>query len=155
MIVRAMVAALLVTAAFSASAQKSPPGAPTKECKKSDPACQIAVTVPAPCSACTPAVDHLLVAIEKGNKNQITWSIGTPGYAFDKTKGIDFTDDPNGDEFKCHAQQNAAIYVCTNKHSTSGKTYKYTVNVTGPGPRCRSIRGWSTGKRHPHSRPAG
>lgn len=130
MVSRLLIAAMLIAAAFDGSAQTPPP--PTKKCAANQPECVITVTVPAPCNACKPKVDHDAVAIEKGNKNQITWKIATPNYAFDRTKGIDFTDDPSGSVFKCHAEQNAAIYVCTNAHPIT-KPYKYTVNVTGAG----------------------
>ena len=133
MIARVLIAAALMAASLDGAAQSPPPGASHKQCLASQPSCEVLVTVPAPCNACRPATDPDYVEIEKGNKNQITWRLVTASYTFDKQNGIVFADDPNGNEFKCRAEQNGVMYVCTNKHSTSGKTYKYTVNVAGPG----------------------
>ena len=133
MMARWLISAVLMAAALEGGAQTPPPGASHKRCLASQPSCVVSVTVPAQCNACAPAADPAYVGIEKGNKSEITWRLATPGYTFDKQKGIVFTDDPNGNEFKCRVEQNGAVYVCTNKHSTSGKTYKYTVNVAGPG----------------------
>lgn len=133
MFARFLIAASLVAATFEGHAQTPPPGASYKRCVESRPGCPVVVTVPAACNACMPKVDFEYVGIEKGKKLRITWRLAAPNYAFDAQKGIVFPDDPNGDEFKCRAEQNAAVVVCDNKHSASGKTYKYTVNVTGPG----------------------
>jgi hypothetical protein len=133
MIARLLIAAALMATALEGGAQAPPPGTSRKQCMASQPSCEVRVTVPAQCNACSPATDADYVEIEKGNKNQITWRLATPGYTFGKQNGIVFADDPSGDEFKCRAEQNGATYVCTNKHSTSGKTYKYTVNLAGPG----------------------
>jgi hypothetical protein len=130
MVVKAWLAAMLIAVAFDVVAQPVPP-TPTKKCKKSDPSCEISVTLPRACASCTPSVDHASVEIESGNKNNIAWRVATPGYAFDK-KGIVFPDDPDEKVFKCHPEQNASLYVCSNKHDKSGD-FKYTVNVTGPG----------------------
>jgi hypothetical protein len=131
MVVKAWLSAILIAVAFDVVAQPVPP-TPTKKCKKTDPSCEISVTVPVPCSSCILSVDHSAVEIEPGNNNNIAWRITTPGYAFDKAKGIYFPADPREEVFKCHPERNASLYVCSNKHEKSGD-FKYTVNVTGPG----------------------
>ena len=133
MFAKFLIAAVMVAATLDGHAQTPPPGASFKRCVESQPGCPVTVTVPAACNACVPKVEFDYVAVEKGKKLRITWRLATPNYKFDARKGIVFPDDPNGDEFKCRAEQNATVYVCDNKHSTGGKTYKYVVNVTGPG----------------------
>lgn len=134
MVARLLIAAVLVAVALEGSAQVPPPGGGSyKRCLASQTSCVVTVAVPAQCSSCTPTADPAYVGIEKGKKLRVTWRLATPNYAFDAQKGIVFPDDPNGDEFKCRAEQNATVYVCDNRHSTSGKTWKYTVNVAGPG----------------------
>ena len=135
MVAKWLMAAFLVVVAADGGAQAPAGqggGGATKRCLESQP-CVVTVSVPAPCNACTPSAAPAYASIEKGKKLRITWKLATPNYAFDSQKGIRFADDPNGDEFKCRAEQDATVYVCDDRHSTSGKTYKYTINLTGPG----------------------
>jgi len=129
-----LIAATLVAVALAgnAQAQSRPPGSYNR-CLGSQASCVVTVTVPASCTGCVPAANPEYVGIEKGKKIRVSWRLGTANYAFDEKNGIVFPEDPNGEVFKCRAEQNATVYVCDNTHAISGKTYKYTVNVTGPG----------------------
>jgi hypothetical protein len=91
--------------------------------------CRVQVSVACSGALCSASVDFGRVI---GKRNgEIVWEIVNQTgqtYAFDRSKGIAFSADPNR-TFDCHVEAGGGRFSCTNRGDRG--EYKYTVNLVG------------------------
>jgi hypothetical protein len=108
-------------------------GKPAKPCKtSSSDTCGVTVTVDAS-GPSGPQLqinndDDWFISVRKNRPATITWTLqGSANYAFDRTRGIEFSDS----SISCpDPGANSKTFVCTVTHSKSELwVYKYTIKV--------------------------
>ena len=82
------------------------------------------------CNATSIQASPDVVGVIKTHKGVLmVWTVGTPGYTFDKKNGIVFKDAAQG-QFKCKARAKATEYECANKNGDGLPTdYPYGITL--------------------------
>jgi len=90
--------------------------------------CPATVTVAIVGGKCVPTTSPRKLDIPAGNKNDIVWTITTPGWRFQNPKGIEFKHG-HGGGFSSGGGGGSNVFRYHNNHSVTGP-HDYNVNVT-------------------------